>query len=120
MDFSYFDEVNEVIQEELNTSMDPETLGLLATIGIEPGKPFAPDGRMKKTLIEAAAVGSATARTLVYRPRLKEADYYPNSAWSTPFIGGSYQFLDNGVRLVDAETFFFYATAITPAMSAKT
>jgi len=121
MDFSYFDEVNEVIQEEPNTSMDPDTLGLLATIGIEHGKPFAPDGRMKKILIEAAAVGSATARTLVYRTRIKEAYYYPNSAWSTPFIGGSYQFLDNGVRLDDAETFFFfYATVITPAMSAKT
>ena len=80
MDFSYFDEVNEVIQEEPNTSTDPETLGLLATIGIEHGKPFAPDGRMKKILIEAAAVGSATARTLVYRSRIKEVYYYPNSA----------------------------------------
>src|SRR5262249_52328726 len=30
MDFSYFEEVNEVIQEEPNTASDPETLGLLA------------------------------------------------------------------------------------------
>jgi hypothetical protein len=120
MDVSYFDEVNEVIQEEPNTAMDPDTLGMLASIGIEHGKPYAPDARMKKILTEAAAVGSATARTLAYRSRIKEAYYYPNSAWSTPFIGGSYQFLDNGVRLDDAEVFFFfYATGITPAMSAK-
>ena len=40
--------------------------------------------------------------------------------WTTPFIGGSYEFLDNGARLLDARAyFFFYATGITPAMSAK-
>jgi hypothetical protein len=40
--------------------MEPERLGLLAAIGIEKGKPFAPDARMKKILTEAAAVGKAT------------------------------------------------------------
>jgi hypothetical protein len=52
MDFSYFDEVNQVIQEEPISASDPETLGLLASIGIEHGKPFAPDERMKKVLTE--------------------------------------------------------------------
>ena len=47
MDFSYFEEVNEVIQEEPAAAIDPETLGLLASIGIVKGKPFAPDARMK-------------------------------------------------------------------------
>jgi hypothetical protein len=120
MDFSYFEEVNEVVQEEPNEAMDPETLGLLASIGIEKGKPFAPDARMKKILTEAAAVGSATARTLAYRSRLQEAYFFPNSAWCTPFIGGSYLFERDGVRLLDARSFFFfYATGITPAMSIK-
>ena len=46
--------------------------------------------------------------------------FYPNSAWCTPFVGGSYEFLDNGVRLLDARSFFFfYATGITPAMAWK-
>ena len=73
MDFSYFDEVNQVIQEEPNAAMDPETLGLLASIGIEHGKPFAPDDRMRKILTDAAAVGSATVRALAYRSRDPEA-----------------------------------------------
>ena len=47
MDFSYYDEVNEVVQEEPSAAIDPETLGLLASIGIVKGKPFAPDARMK-------------------------------------------------------------------------
>lgn len=80
MDFSYFEEVNEVVQEELPSAIDPETLGLLASIGIEKGKPFAPDQRMKAILIEAASVGNATARTLTYRTRLEGARLYPDDA----------------------------------------
>ena len=118
MDFSFFEAVNQVVQEEPNEAIDPETLGLLASIGIEKGKRFAPDARMKKILVEAAAVGNATARANAYRTRLKDAYFYPNSAWCTPFVGGSYEFLDNGVRLLDARSFmFFYATGITPAMA---
>ena len=64
IDFSYFEDVNTVVQEEPNAAMDPETLGLLASIGIEKGKPFKPDARMKKILTEAAAVGAITARAL--------------------------------------------------------
>ena len=36
-------EVNEVVQEEPSAGMDPETLGLLASIGIEKGKRSAMD-----------------------------------------------------------------------------
>ena len=71
MDASFFDEVNEVIQEEPTDAGDPETLGLLAAIGIEKGIRFAPDARMKTILAEAAAVGQATVRALAYRCRLK-------------------------------------------------
>jgi hypothetical protein len=60
--------------------MDPFTLGFFASIGIEKGKPFAPDERMKAILKEAAAVGDATARTLAYKSRIKEGYFYPNSA----------------------------------------
>lgn len=58
-DFTFYEEVNTVVQEEPADALDPETLGLLASIGIKKGKPFAPDTRMKKILTEAAAVGNA-------------------------------------------------------------
>jgi hypothetical protein len=119
--FEFYEELNQVVQEEPSEAQDVETLGLFASIGIEKGKPFAPDARMKKILTEAAAVGNATARAIVFRSRQKDAYYYPNSAWCTPFIGGSYQFLSQpGVRNLDARTFFFYyATGVTPAMAKK-
>jgi hypothetical protein len=118
MDYSFYEEVNQVVQEEPNDAMDPETLGLLASIGIEKGKSFAPEERMKKILTEAAIVGNATARANAYRSRLADSYFYPNSAWGTCFVGGSYLFEHNGVRLLDARSYmFFYATGITPAMS---
>lgn len=118
MDYNFFKEINEVVQEESNDAMDSETLGLLASIGIEKGKPFNPDERMKKILTEAASVGNATARANAYRSRLTESFFFPNSAWGTCFIGGSYLFEHEGVRLLDARSYmFFYATGITPAMA---
>jgi hypothetical protein len=119
--FTFFEEINHVVQEEPNDAMDPETLGVLASIGIEKGKPFAPDDRMKKILTDSVAVGNATARAILFKTRMKDAFYYPNSAWLSPFIGGSYEFLlQPGVRNLDARTmFFYYATGVTPAMAMK-
>ena len=119
-DFSYFEELNEVVQEEPSEALDPERLGLFASIGIEKGKPFAPDARMKKILTDSAAVGNATARALLFRTRMKDAYYFPNSAWLTTFSGGYEFLLQPGVRNLDARTmFFYYATGITPAMAMK-
>jgi hypothetical protein len=119
-DYSAFEYVDHMIQNEPRDVMTPDMLGLFASVGIEKGKTFAPDARMKKILVDAAAVGDATARTITYKTRMKEAYFYPNSAWVTAFIGGSYQFLVDSVRLLDGQSmFFFYATGITPAMSMK-
>ena len=119
-DFRFYEEVAQVIQEEPTESLDPEFLGLLASIGIEKGKPFAPDARMKAILTDAAAVGNATARATVFATRNPASRIFKNSAWLTGFIGGSHEFVSDGVRLLDARCMFhYYATGITPAMAAK-
>ena len=66
-DFAYWDLINELVQQEPAEAGDPEILGLLASVGIVKGKPFAPDARMRKILEDAVAVGNATARTLSLR-----------------------------------------------------
>ena len=117
-DATFFEEVNEVVQEEPNSAMSSEVLGLLASIGIEKGKPFEPDARMKKILTEAAMVGTAAQRTIQWRARDESFAAYPGSkSWETGFPGGSHEFLRDGVRLIDMRTrFHYYATGITPAM----
>ena len=117
-DYSYYEDVNTVVQEEPADSEDPELLGQLLAIGIQKGKPFAPDDRMKKILTDAVAVGNATSRAIEFRSRNKENFYYPGKAWFIPT--GFYLFLDNDARLLDARTMFFYAyTGVTPAMVLK-
>jgi hypothetical protein len=121
--YEFYEELNHVIQKEPVSMLDPELRGLFASIGIEKGKPFDPDARMKKILTEAAAVGNATARAITFSTREPDAYYYPNSYWKTAFVGGDYQWFKNkgaGGRFLDARTLFFYAATVnTPAMALK-
>lgn len=119
-DYSFWNLLNEVIQEEPSEGSDPTTLGLFASIGIVKGKPFNPDARMKKILEDAANIGAVTARTIAFQIRDKDAYFYPNSSWRLPFFGG-YKFeVAPGVSNLDgAAFFFFFATGVTPAMEAK-
>ena len=80
-DWSFYEMLNEVVQQEPATSLDPELMGPIAAIGIVKGKPFAPDARMKKIMTEALAVANATSRTLFMSPRDPSWFYYPNSSW---------------------------------------
>lgn len=121
MDYGYWEEVNETIQAEPATGLNPEIRGMLAAIGIEKGKPFNPDERMKKILTEAAKVGSVTAQTLTARPRDEIFYVYPGErVWTNPLPGGHYDFLADGAKMLDARIYMhFYATGITPAMAAR-
>jgi hypothetical protein len=117
-DFHFYEELNEVIQHEPADAFDPEVVGLFAAIGIKKGKPFAPDGRLKGILVDAVAVGNATARAILFAPRDQEVKFYPDRQWGNGFVGGSYEFLNNGERMLDVRTrFHYYATGITPAMA---
>ena len=119
----FFEELNNVIQKEPIGLLDPELRGIAAAIGIQKGRPFEPDTRMKKILKEAAAVGNATARAITMDSRAPEAFIYNDSQWKMGFIGGDYRWLRDGGaggRNLDARTaFFYFATVNTPAMSAR-
>ena len=118
--FRFYEEIARLVQEEPVDAIDPDFMGLLASIGIEKGKPFEPDARMKKILTDAAAVANATARSILFANRDKEFFLYPNSYWEVGFLGGSHEFLRNGARYLNARTrMFYYATGITPAMATK-
>jgi hypothetical protein len=134
-DASYYDLLNEVVQQEPATSLDAELMGPLAAIGIIKGKAFKPDPRMRKILTDAVALANATARTLTMKPRDPSWYYYPNSAWWNMLFVSGYEFETpiplitpegakpfppTGYRMLDARTAFFYpATGITPAMAMR-
>jgi len=116
--FRFYEELNAMVQNEPADFVDPDTVGLFASIGIVKGQPFTPDERMKSILTDAVAVANGIARANLFASRDKRTQIYPDRHWLTPFVGGSYQFLDGAERLLDARAmFFYYATGITPAMT---
>jgi hypothetical protein len=134
-DFSAYELLNEVVQQEPAAALDAELMGPLAAIGIIKGKPFAPDARMKKILTDAAALANATSRTLFMAPRDPAWYYYPGSGWQNMLFSTGYEFETpipeitregvkpfplTGYRQLDARTSFFYGvTGITPAMAMR-
>lgn len=122
-DEKFYEELAHVIQKEPIGLVEPELRGLAAAIGIEKGKPFEPDDRMKAILRDAAAVANATSRAITFDLREPEAFLYEGSQWKVAFIGGDYRWLKDGGsggRNQDARTsFFYFATVNTPAMVNK-
>ena len=132
-DHTYFDMLNEIVQEEPGGTLSKEIMGSFAAIGIVKGKEFKPDERMKKILNDAASVACATGRALNWRFRDEDNwAFYPGSAWyNMLFEGGSdfetrppevtkegiKPYPPTGYRTLDARFgFFSVATGVTPAM----
>ena len=119
----FYDELHTVIDREPVDLIDPETRGLLASIGIRKGQPFEPDERLRAILVDAAAVANATARAVFFQTPVADNYLYEGSYWKRGFFGGNYEFLLDGggnERNLDARTAFFYmATVNTPAMAMK-
>lgn len=120
-DDAFYEEIAAVIEREPVGMIDAELRGLYASLGIQKDQPFLPDERMRRILVEAAAVGNATARAIFFHSREPDTYVYPDRQWTTPFIGGDYRWLRDegrGGRHLDARTMFFYvATVNTPAMA---
>lgn len=134
-DWTFYEMLNEIVQREPATSLDPELMGPVAAIGIVKGKPFAPDARMKKIMSDALALANATSRTLLMSARDPSWFYYPNSSWQNYLFETGYEFETpiplitpegvkpfppTGYRTMDARTNFFYGvTGITPGMAMR-
>jgi len=119
-DYTFYEHLSELIQHESDEMLDPETRGLFASIGIAKGKKFEPDERMKKILTDAVAIGNATARAIVWYPRIGGVHFYPekNSSWTTAFANKDVFFKNEGAMDSDARVIFHYPfTAVTPAMA---
>jgi len=117
-DFTFFEEIAQLVAEEPTTALDPERAGTLAAIGLAHGTAFEPDEHRRGILDDAARIGAAISRALVFQPRDPGAYFWQGSSWKNAFVGGSYEFLRDGARNLDARTqFHYFATVITPAMA---
>lgn len=117
----YFHDINECVQYEPIEALDVERRGVLKAIGIEKGKPFNPDARMKRLLSEAAAIGNAYYRSGYWRPQNESNIIYKGTKkrWMTGYPDHNPTFITNGAMELNWRMFFYcIGTGVTPYMAA--
>jgi len=133
--FKHYEYIDELVQSEPASALDPEIAGQLAAIGIIKGKKFDPDAKTRAILESAVQIANAASRTLAFgaMPNYGFPYYGEDSAWWNPLFAGGYLFVtpppeigpngeikpypsDGARKLAARSSFFYVATGITPAM----
>ena len=96
-------------------------MAMLKPLGIEKGKPFKPDERQRSILEEAAKVGSAMARTLLFHAdqRISGATAFPGTNWHWVVLMDDDQETDNYTQLDERLHYFYGAIYMSPAIGGK-
>jgi len=113
-DMNFFRRIAELLDEEPLLERDMVMGGMLASIGIEKGKPFAPEGKVKKALEQAAEDGYAYLEYMFETPGYSMERYWPDRQWMAilapskdgfVFDEGDYLLLDQRGSLYHWATF---------------
>jgi hypothetical protein len=116
-DYSYFEGLAEFVQEEAVDAEDWSIRGMMASLGIEKGKPFEPDARMKKILTAGADVGMKMAQALRFGEKLPDTKYWPDRQWHNVLNVLNVEFKTDSYTDLDARVGMFHiGYSISPAM----
>ena len=116
--YELFEEIGHVVENEHPDALSLDQKFLLASIGIEFGKPFNPDAKTRKILEEAGKVGAAQLRANMWNFQGEGDEIY--GQWWNPFVGGVHTWDSQGFLDYDGMALFSaYATGNTPAMVMK-
>ena len=115
--FRFFELLAMLVEEEPLESFGPLERFQMQAIGIEKGRPFAPDEKTKALLQEAARLGGAMARANTYASAAPGVFYYPDRKWQGVPDGMTYTFLRDGAPQINARNNVYYmAAGNSPAM----
>jgi len=112
-DYRYFELLARQITAEPPRAQDMTMLGMMAPLGIEHGKVFNPDERMRGILERAATVGNATSRVIAYNSRNPRRVYHPDSKWEFVFLTESATFETDSYLDIDATVTFSHQALFT-------
>ena len=93
---------------------------MLKPLGIEKGKPFAPDDRQKKILEEAAFIGEAMAKANSFEKRFADARYRPETQWDYVIMLDPLQEMEFYSQLDERAAYCYEAVTTSKAMVSKT
>ena len=116
---TFFEQLAELVNEEPAEVFTPLERFYMQAIGIEKGKPFAPDANAKALLSEAARAAAAVARANSFASSDPATFYYADRRWQS-VSDVPYTFMRGGVLQVDRRAFVYYmGLGNSPAMMAK-
>jgi hypothetical protein len=118
---AYWELLSRLVSEEPAIDRDRITLATLIPLGIEKGKPFAPDERQKKILSEASDVGELMARANGYAKRFPAVHVWPGKKWEySLFIKETDQEAAAHTQLDERSSWFYEAVGVTVGMMGRT
>jgi hypothetical protein len=119
--FAYWERLSHWVDQEPVQERDRIMMAMLRSLGIEKGKPFQPDARMKALLTEATLVGEAMAKVNDYEKRdMPLAHYADGSAWELALCLDISQEAASYTQLDERAAWFYEATATSKGMVTKT
>src|SRR5262245_3268952 len=120
--FQYWQKLAAVIEAEPIVEKFLPMYGLLAALGIEKGKPFAPDARMKGILEKAAKAGRDQMLVAAFASSRPDRFAWPDRKWEwAGLVPESAQFeTKSGIDLEARDRWFAQAIVTSPAMFRRT
>jgi hypothetical protein len=119
-DGSAFDQLKQLVDSEGASLADPDSLGMLAALGIVKGQPFRPDARTRTILDRAARTGYKMSRVIGFQETVsgRSLRMYPDRRWVNPMAdatpekpGGPFDLgwrrVDGGYLDLDTRIWFF-------------
>jgi hypothetical protein len=118
----YWRKLHSVIDSEPPFEAYRMNYGQLATLGIEKGKPFAPDARMTGILEQAAKLANAQMRVASFADRRPDRVAWPDRKWEWATLRPENGTFDlPAYKDLDARAKWFYQAQIeSPAMFRRT
>ena len=121
-DETFFKDIYDIVSVEPVRARDKVMMGMLASIGIEPGKPFNPDAKTKKAMKQAVLDAYFYMQQRFENPR-PDLLYWPDRKYQVYFVpdrerGFKYE-TDTAVQIDDRSWQFFLGTYYPKVLEPK-
>lgn len=116
----YWERLHAILQDEPVEERDRFFMAWLKNLGIEKGKPFAPDERQKKILIASAEKGQQMAMANSFEKRFADVKHWPDKKWDYVMIlSDPSQRTANYDEFFERSSYFYEAVTYSKAMMTK-
>ena len=118
MGMAYWETLSAFINNNPVEERDLFYMGMLKPLGIESGKPFTPDARQRAILEEAARIGDAVGRVILFRgdERFQKGHPFPGAHWQWVFQSNAVQRTDSYGQVDERLHYTYGAIYTSPAL----